>query len=193
MGSSPKNDMSPGNATPQPGSTPPPAAPPFLTAGFPGAPFSQGFAGQPFNENHDVYPSFLPKDPTASATGLDRDMLNAIMGISPAGQGRVAAGAAGPNASPAAVNAQPNMAIPQLQAPAEGSMRGQFQQAGQQLADKVNQSNSLEAYLAGRDQLAKLAQMGRFRRPGNSGQRGSGPGYGSSGPGGVGYGGGRTA
>lgn len=87
----------------------------------------------------------------------------------------------------------PGMTIPQLAAPAPGSMRGQFQQNAQQLVDKVNAAQSLEAYLSGRDQLAKLQMLGRFRRPGNSGQRGSGPGYGSSGPGGVGMGAGRTA
>ena len=84
--------------------------------------------------------------------------------------------------SPAAAS----MTVPQLKPPAEGSMRGWFQQAAQQTADKANSMNSLDAYLAARDQLAKLQTLGRFTRGQGSGGNilggsGSSAGYGTSG------------
>lgn len=190
MGSSPKTDTSPGMAQPQPGTTPPPAAPPLITAGFPPNPNYQGYAGQPFDPAAEVYASFLPKSPTASATGLDQNMLNAIMGISPGAPAKKPV-----TDDPAQQDPRSQLAelIPQLAAPTEGSMRGSFQQIAQSVADQANKAATLDAYLTGRDQLAKLSQLGRYRRPGESPQRGSGPGYGSSGPGGVGMGAGRTA
>lgn len=68
--------------------------------------------------------------------------------------------------SPAAAAA---MTIPKLQAPPEGSMRGWFQQAAQGVADSANKAGTLDAYLAGRDELAKLQSLGRFTRGQGSG------------------------
>lgn len=118
-------------------------------------------AVQPLPQPPINYPSFLPDDPRAMATGLTPAMIAAINGSVP-------------GAPPQQPMQQPQgagggMQIPQLQAPPAGSMRGQYQQAAQQYADKVNEMGSLDAYLNGRDYLAKLMSMGRFRRGGGSG------------------------
>jgi hypothetical protein len=176
------------------------------------APTYQGYAGQPFNENAEVYPSFLPKLADESPTGLDQSMLDAIMGISPQGDaasGYVAKGAADPNAPPAAA-AKPTTTplTPQEQAELNalnadlyfanthnngpGSAARLLAAAGGagRIAELTKKSMTPEQMqIEGlRRQLAYL-QAGRGQR----GERGSGPGYGSSGPGGVGYGSGRTA
>jgi hypothetical protein len=85
-----------------------------------------------------------------------------------------------PPAAPGAGGGAGGMTIPQLQAPAPGSMRGWFQNAAQSTVDAANKANNLEAYLNGREELAKLMQLGRFRRGSDAGSS-HGGGYGSSG------------
>jgi hypothetical protein len=137
-----------------------------------------------------AYPSFLPNDPRAMASGLTPGMVAAInananpapLTAPPGGQG----GGTVPT-SPAASGG----AVPQLQMPSDQALSRlgpRYKMMAQQIVDSTNKTGTLEAYLDGRDRLAALMHMAGGPRP----ERGSGPGYGSSGPGGVGFSAGRT-
>lgn len=103
------------------------------------------------------YQSFLPRSGNASAQ----------LGDKPYWSGPAAPPSMVGGATASAYGAKPGgppMAMPQLGHVPEGSMRGNFAQIANSMVDRANANPSLGGYLQGRDQLARLMQLGQFRR-----------------------------